>query len=118
MTLRKKQSLFAYLLALLIIEANRQGYELTLGEAYRSPQEARRLYDLYKAGKGPRASLNSIHCIKLAQDLNLFKNDVYLKTTRAHLPLGEFWEALNPLCRWGGRFGDGNHYSLEHQGYK
>jgi hypothetical protein len=27
--------------------------------------------------------------------------------------LGEFWEGLHPLCRWGGRFNDGNHYSIE-----
>jgi hypothetical protein len=26
---------------------------------------------------------------------------------------GEFWESLHPLCRWGGRFQDDNHLSIE-----
>jgi hypothetical protein len=112
MSLRQKQSLFAYLAALLIIEANRQGYEVTFGEAWRSPEEAARLA---KAGKGIKASL---HGQRLAIDLNLFKDGVYLRSSVAHQPLGEFWEGLNVLCRWGGRFGDGGHYSLEHGGRK
>lgn len=27
-------------------------------------------------------------------------------------------EMQHELCRWGGRFKDGNHYSLEHNGVK
>lgn len=112
MTLRQKQSLFVKLVAILIAEAISQGYELTFGEAYRSPEEAARLAKLKKGIK------NSNHIIKLAIDLNLFKDGVYLSSTASHLPLGEYWETLNPLCSWGGRFGDGNHYSLEHNGNK
>ena len=64
--------------------------------------------------------------MKLAIDLDLFKDGegfemgckVYLTKTEDHRKLGEFWESLHPLCRWGGRFGDGNHYSLEHGGVK
>jgi len=112
MTLRTKQSLFVYLVAILCIEADHQGYELTFGEAYRSPEEAARLA---KAGKGIK---NSLHGQRLAIDLNLFKDGKYLTSSEAHRPLGEWWERLNPLCRWGGRFGDGNHYSLEHGGRK
>jgi len=112
MTLRKKQSLFVYLVAVLLIEADQRGYELTFGETWRSPEEAARLA---KAGKGVTASL---HCQRLAIDLNLFKDGKYLTSTEAHRPLGEWWEQLHPLCRWGGRFGDGNHYSFEHGGRK
>jgi len=110
MTLRQKQSLFARCVALLIQEAERQGYEVTLGEAYRSPEEAARLA---KAGKG---IVNSLHGQRLAIDLNLFKDGKYLSSTKAHEPLGNWWEYLHPLCRWGGRFNDGNHYSFEHGG--
>lgn len=112
MTLRQKQSLFVQLVARLIVQAHLKGYELTFGETYRSPEEAARLA---KAGKGIKASL---HTQRLAIDLNLFKDGVYLSSSDSHRPLGEWWEQQHPLCRWGGRFGDGNHYSLEHGGRK
>lgn len=110
MTLRQKQSLFVVLVADLIQHATILGYELTFGEAYRSPEEAQRLADL---GKGISGSL---HTSRLAIDLNLFKDGVYMSSTEAHRPLGEYWETLHELCRWGGRFRDGNHYSLTHGG--
>lgn len=110
MTLRQKQSLLVQLVAQLIHAATEMGYELTFGEAQRSPEEAARLA---KLGKG---IVGSLHTQRLAIDLNLFRDGVYLSSTKAHEPLGVWWEAQHPLCRWGGRFGDGNHYSLEHQG--
>lgn len=112
MRLRQKQSLFVELSAGLVMHAIEQGYELTYGETYRSPQEAARLA---KLGVGLK---NSLHILKLAIDLNLFKDGKYLKSTKSHEPLGIWWEKQHPLCRWGGRFGDGNHYSLEHEGRK
>jgi hypothetical protein len=112
MTLRQKQSLFAQLVGLLIAEAYRQGYELTLGEAYRPPETAALMA---KQGKG---ITNSNHVLKLAIDVNLFKDGVYLSSSASHKPLGDYWKKLNPLCRWGGDFNDGNHYSLEHNGVK
>lgn len=112
MTLRQKQSLFVTLVAQLLQHATSLGYELTFGEAYRSPEEAARLA---KAGKG---ILDSLHGQRLAIDLNLFKDGKYLTSSAAHAPLGAWWEAQHPLCRWGGRFTrpDGNHYSLTHGG--
>lgn len=110
MTLRQKQALFVRLVALLICEAQMRGYELTFGEAYRSPEEAARLA---KAGKGIAQSL---HTSRLAVDFNLFKDGVYLSSSDSHRVLGEWWEAQHELCRWGGRFNDGNHYSLAHGG--
>lgn len=116
MTLRQKQSKFAQLVAMLIIQCEILGYEVTIGEVYRSPEEAKRLHDL---GKG---ILNSLHTSKLAIDLNLFKNGVYMKSTEAHQTLGEWWERQSEppdiICHWGGRFGDGNHYSVGHAGRK
>ena len=112
MTLRQKQSLFVQLVARLILEARRSGYDLTLGEAYRSPEEAARLA---KAGKGIAASL---HTQRLAIDFNIFREGHYLTKTEAYHPLGEYWESLDPSCRWGGRFGDGNHFSITHGGKK
>ena len=107
MTLGQKQRLFAQLIGKLIARAYRTGYELSLGDAHRSVIEATRL-------GFPR----SLHTAKLAIDLNLFRDGRYLKSTEAHRSLGEWWEKQHQLCRWGGRFGDGNHYSLEHGGRK
>ena len=60
---------------------------------------------------------NSLHYIGLAQDFSFFsKTGKYLTTTRAHLKAGEFWESMGGT--WGGRFGDGNHYSLAYRGRK
>ena len=110
MTLREKQSLFVHLVAQLIFEAQMRGYALTFGEAWRPPETAA-LYAKQKKGIA-----NSLHTQRLAIDLNLFKDGKYLPSTEAHRPLGEWWEQQHELCRWGGRFKDGNHYSLEHEG--
>jgi len=88
------------------------GYEVTLAEAYRTPEQAELNA---KSGKGIR---NSLHTQRLAIDLNLFKDGKYLSSTEAHRRLGEWWEKQHELAAWGGRFGDGNHYSFTHQGRK
>lgn len=115
MTLREKQSIFVLLVAKLILYANLKGYALTFGETYRSKEEAERLF---KLGKGIK---NSLHTQRLAIDLNLFKDGVYLTSTKSHEILGKYWESLSTPeyeCNWGGRFGDGNHYSVGHAGRK
>lgn len=113
MTLREKQSLFVRLVGKLIEYAYSQGYELTFAEAYRPPELAR-----LNAQNGSGIT-NSLHCDRLAIDLNLFRAGIYMDRTEHHQPLGEFWESLHPDCRWGGRFKgrpDGNHYSMTYGG--
>lgn len=105
MTLREKQSKFARMVADLIIHAYGMGYEVTLGDAYRDP----RLHGGMGIKKG-YGSANSFHKQRLAIDLNLFRDGKYLEGTDAHKPLGEWWEIKGGT--WGGRFRDGNHYSL------
>lgn len=104
MTLREKQSAFAHHVALLILQAELMGYEITLGDAYRDP----RLHGAIGTKRG-YGSANSYHKQRLAIDLNLFKDGKFLDSTEAHQPLGEWWEAQGGT--WGGRFNDGNHYS-------
>lgn len=113
MTLGQKQRLFTKLVAQLIQYAYAQGYELTLGDAYRDP----RVHGDVGVKKS-YSSANSVHKQRLAIDLNLFKDGQYLTTTEAHKPLGQFWKSLHPDCRWGGDFStpDGNHYSMMHEG--
>lgn len=95
MSLREKQSEFARAVPRLIDYAFSVGYEVTLGDAYRDP-------------RAPYGSKSSKHRRRLAIDLNLFKNGVYLTTTEDHRELGEYWEKIGGI--WGGRFDDGNHY--------
>lgn len=117
MTLREKQSIFAEMVAYLIIEAIKKGYEVTLGEATRSSEEALRLH---KKGLGNK---NSLHIKRLAIDLNLFRNGVYLTKSEDYKDLGFWWERQSTSayeCAWGGRFknADGNHFSIAHGGVK
>jgi hypothetical protein len=114
MTLGQQQRIFTRNVGLLIGYAYRQGYELSLGEATRSKEQAA----LYAAaGIG---TANSLHIDRLAIDLNLFRAGRYLVTTAAHKPLGDYWKGLHPLNRWGGDWAksDGNHYSMEYRGRK
>ncbi len=117
LTLGQKQRIFARLIGRLIEHAYSNGYELTFGDAYRSPEAAAANA---AAGTGIR---NSLHTQRLAVDLNLFIDGIYQTDSAAHQPLGEFWESLSGdgyTCCWGGRFRrpDGNHYSIEHGGVR
>lgn len=110
MTLGEKQRKFTRMVADLIVFTYAAGYELTFAEAYRTPEQAALNA---KSGKGISTSL---HLDRLAVDFNLFKDGKYLAQTEDHRPLGEFWESIGGT--WGGRFNDGNHYSLTHGGRK
>ena len=117
MTLREKQSIFAKLIGYLILRTYDMGFELTLGEAWRSPEEADRLS---KTGDGIK---NSLHTQRLAMDLLLFKDGKFLTDTLAYQPIGKVWESFSTpdyTCCWGGRFArkDGNHFSIAHGGRK
>lgn len=108
-----KQELFAFLLGQLLGRIYAQGYSVRMGETWRSnsaQQAALR--------EGRSKVSRSLHQDKLAADLNLFRGGEYLDKTEDHRAFGEWWETLHPLCRWGGRFADGNHYSVTHGGRK
>ena len=110
-TLGQKQRRFGRMVAALLNKALEMGYEYTFGDAFRDT----RLHGDFGQKRGYGAA-KSLHKLKLAIDLNLFKDGKYLSSTEAHRPLGEWWESIGGT--WGGRFNDGNHYSLEHGGCK
>jgi len=95
MSLGNKQREFTLMIAKLIIWAYEQGYEITVGDFW--------AHDRHKD--------DSFHYKRLAADLNLFKDGVYLTKTEDHRPLGDEWKRLGGT--WGGDFKrkDGNHYS-------
>lgn len=98
---------FSRMVANLIIYGHELGYEFTFGEAYRTPTAAA-LNE--KSGVGIK---HSTHTVRLAVDLNVFKDDVYLTEGKQFKELGEFWKSLGGS--WGGDFKvrpDGNHFSI------
>ena len=105
MTLGQKQELFSLLLVKLLNKAFELGFDVRCGHLMRCQ-------NCYIGHK------NSNHKKKLAIDLNLFKDGDFMTKSEDHKELGEYWESLHSLCRWGGRFKDANHYSLEHDGMK
>jgi hypothetical protein len=104
---------FSRQVPLLISKAHELGYEVVGGDWFRDARVHGKLG--IKLGYG---NAFSCHKIALAIDLNLFKNGVYLTETEDHRPLGEWWEKQHVLNCWGGRFGDGNHYSMTYEGVK
>lgn len=111
-TLSEMQRKFVPLVAKLVEWAYANGYELTFGEAWRTPEQAK-----LNAASGA-GIVHSLHIDRLAIDINLWKDGVWQQDSAAHKPLADYWVTLDPLCRWGGNFSkpDGNHYSLEWQG--
>lgn len=139
MTLGDKQRLFVELFSQWLVWALGRGYRFTWGEAFRSNEQAEinaiktegrervaqlveKEFPILASAIRDNGRANGIrrtaHGKRLGLDLNAFKNGVYLTQTSQWLELGEKWESLHPLCRWGGRFNDGNHISLEDDGVK
>jgi hypothetical protein len=105
-----KQAKFTSMISDLIKKSYDLGYQMTFAEAYRPPDVAA----LYATqGRGIK---DSLHCQRLAVDFNVFKNGKLLTSGDQFEDLGKYWESIGGS--WGGRFNDGNHFSLEHNGVK
>lgn len=132
------QRAFARCLASLEAKILADGFEFTLGEGYRTAEQAAinslSLFDRARIraileAKYPvvadaiGASIsqgikNSVHTSRLAQDLNLFKDGEFLIKPEDYTPFGEYWKTLHPLARFGGDFGDYDHFSFQWNGAK
>jgi hypothetical protein len=88
------------------------GYELTFGDAYRSPS----VHGDQGVKQAPYGEAWSAHKYRLAVDFNLFIDGKYQETTAAFKKMGEFWESIHPDNVWGGKFDDGNHFSRMYNG--
>jgi hypothetical protein len=95
MSLSELQRLFVKLVGLLIDHAYSQGYELTFAEAFRTPEQAQWDFEHHTG------IVNSLHCVRLAIDLNLFVDGVYQTDGAAYAPLGAFWKTLHPSAAGG-----------------
>jgi len=109
----RDQSEFAGDVARLIIYIHDNAFMCSLGEAYRTPEQA----EIYaKSGKGIK---DSLHIQRLAIDINLFdQHGMLITNSNDYEQFGKYWESLNPRNRWGGYFVskyggkivDGNHF--------
>lgn len=108
----EEQTIFVKQVGELIAFCYAQGFYLTFSETYRTPEQAA-IYA--KENKGIK---NSLHCQRLAIDLNLFIRNtldgklVYQATVAPYKFLGDFWKHLDSHNRWGGDFSsrDANHF--------
>lgn len=109
MKLLDKQQHFAINVSKLIQYIHHCSFSCTLGETYRTKEQA----EIYaKQGKGIK---NSLHSSRLAIDINLFDpEDNYLTQTEDYKFFGDYWEKLEDGNRWGGNFKkpDGNHFEM------
>jgi len=118
--LSHKQARFLLLVCDFIPKVTALGFTVTGGELLRTQVQAD-----WNAKHGIGIS-TSLHMAKLAIDLCLYKDGVYLIRSEDYKPAGDLWKTLAPDARWGGDFKDskgnpkpdGNHFSLEHEGRK
>ena len=110
LSLREKQSLFAFNISKLIEYIYSLNMSVTFGEAYRTPEQAR-----LDAQEGI-GIINSLHCVRLAIDLNLFDaQGNYIATMCPdYQKIGDYWKSLNSENNWGGDFKriDLNHFEM------
>lgn len=105
MSLSDEQAAFFEDICKLRSHANSLGFKVTPGEFERT-KEQQEIY--FKTGRSK--TLNSNHLRRLAADLNFFQGGIWInglpkKEVLSTLgPLGEYWESLHPLNRWGGNF--------------
>jgi hypothetical protein len=110
MKLSEKQFIFTFNVHKLIEYVYQQGFKASLGECERTPEQAA-IYA--KQGIGIK---DSLHCKRLAIDLNLFdSNGNYLTDKASYEPFGRYWESLHPLNRFGGNFKrvDLDHFEMQ-----
>lgn len=107
-----KQQQFSFLFLLLLQWLKSNGYTVTIGEVLRTKTKAEENEQL-KIGIS-----HSLHLLKLAVDLNIFKDGKSLESFDEYLPIGLYWESIGGS--WGGRFTnrDCDHFSLSYQGVK
>lgn len=120
MTLREKQSAFVYALGQLLVWAGDQRMEFTLADGNIDPMRKVRLPngEIIYGCRDLNHKENGLHYKRLAQDLNLFLAGRFIAdgSHPAWAEIGRKWKTLDSLARWGGDFGDANHFSFTHDG--
>jgi hypothetical protein len=120
MTLGERQELFMRLLPRLIDHIHYSGYEIRGGDLFRDSRLHGQVGEKY-GSSGVFVSYghrNSGHKLKIAIDLYLTKDDIYLEgeaANEAHNLIHDWWDTQMGAKRIPH---DLNHYSLEHNGMR
>lgn len=99
MSLVAEQAAFLLDVGRLVAFATDAGFQVTVGEAFRTPEQ-QAIY--VKSGRSK--TMNSNHLRRLAIDLNFIKDKQLCYDMAALKAVGDFWEKLSPKNRWGGNF--------------
>ena len=97
MRLSQYQRIFTLNVSKLIAFAYEKKIELTFGEAYRTTAQ-----QLLYVQSGKSKTMNSKHLKRLAVDFNFFKNGNLTYKWEDVKAIGDYWESLHPMNRWGG----------------
>jgi hypothetical protein len=98
MSLGQEQELFTNHVISLVKKAWELGFRVRLGEVQR-PIEMQEIY----VRTGRSKTFDSMHIKKCAIDLVLLL-DEQICTREQIMPLGNYWESLDPKNRWGGNW--------------
>lgn len=97
MSLMTEQAAFLLDVCKLVQFATQQGFAVTAGELYRTPEQQ----EVYvKTGRSQ--TMNSLHLKRLAVDFNFFLDGKLCYDKKVLAGLGSYWESLHPLNSWGG----------------
>ena len=130
MTLGEQQEIYSLNIAKLIIYAYEIGYKIRKGEGLRTKSQQYLYFEGYKlikigsaiklAKTSPKSkTMNSMHLLKLADDLNVMFKVKLLgsKDKKLFKPLADYWRALHIQnvsgYDWGGY--DMNHFQMTYK---
>lgn len=108
MTPGEHQEAFSKNVSLLFHFLHVNGFDIRIGEAQRTKAQQ----EIY-VQEGKSMTKNSMHLKKCAIDLHIFKNGKWIQDKKKLQEIGDFWESLDTLNRWGGnwkRFRDVPHF--------
>ncbi len=102
MRIFSKREQFARDISILLRYCTSLGYGVTFGEAYRTKEQQA----LYVEAKKSKVKVSQ-HQKRLGMDLHIWDEETgrYYITDKQWREVGEYWEQLNTMNRWGGRFG-------------
>jgi peptidoglycan L-alanyl-D-glutamate endopeptidase CwlK len=99
MSLVAEQQLFLLDVCRLVAFATKQGFVVTGGELFRTPEQQ----EIYmKTGRSK--TMNSLHLKRCAIDLNFFKDGKLIYDVGVLAPVGAHWESLSKKNSWGGNW--------------
>lgn len=106
MSTSKEQQEFTKLLARLLTDLILAGYNPVLSEVYRTPEQQ----EIY-VQQGKSKTMKSKHLERVAADILLFLDGVYLTKNEDYKVMADLWKSYDENCVAGydWKFGDGNH---------